>query len=329
MEAIETTADESPTTAAVVPLRADVIVAPAATPGRVVEAMEAYRETCRVLLDRTDYQQIGRKEFRKKSGWRKLAVAYNVSAELVSRDYERDERNRIIRAEIVVRAIAPNGRTMDGLGACDISERCCEAGTCTNTYNSHKHCASDCDGFVHFSKPSHDLPATAHTRATNRACADLFGLGEVSAEEVSERDAQHYEPPAPPPPRTEGWATAEEEAEAHRKLHERIKALPADAPERLAARQVREEHGWPISLERFKLLAEAVENATPPTPSAPEAAPDGPTSSESPPEATTGVPRADAPMLALCVACQEEGSASDMQRWDGDGQLYHPMCVPF
>lgn len=34
-------------------------------------------------------------------------------------------------------------------------------------------------------KPDHDLPATAETRARNRSYANLFGHGEVSAEEIS------------------------------------------------------------------------------------------------------------------------------------------------
>ena len=32
--------------------------------------------------------------------------------------------------------------------------------------------------------PNHDIPATAMTRATNRAIADLIGAGEVTAEEI-------------------------------------------------------------------------------------------------------------------------------------------------
>ena len=53
----------------------------------------------------------------------------------------------------------PNGCFADGWGNCSRGER----------------------GFAH---PNHDIPATAHTRATNRAIADLIGAGEVTAEEM-------------------------------------------------------------------------------------------------------------------------------------------------
>lgn len=199
----------------------------------VVAAQEAYHELCKQLLDKSDYQTIGRKDFRKKSGWRKLAVAFNVSVELITREYERDATGRIVRAEVVARATAPNGRTMDGLGACDIFEKCCGAAygePCANKSNYHKHCALGCSGRAHFSNPQHDLPATAHTRATNRACADLFGMGEVSAEEITDNhrdygDEQNNEPQSPIV--TEDVALG---------LEVRIRALPEEAKKDLQAR---------------------------------------------------------------------------------------------
>lgn len=162
----------------------------------IVAAQQAYHGLCVALLDDSDHQTIGKKNFRKKSAWRKLAVAFNVSVELLDRTYERDANGRIIRAEVIARATAPNGRTMDGLGACDLYEKCCpgtdgESQECTNRSQYHKHCRVNCNGKPHFSNPSHDLPSTAHTRATNRACADLFGMGEVSAEEIVGGHAQY------------------------------------------------------------------------------------------------------------------------------------------
>jgi hypothetical protein len=154
--------DPNGTVASLAPIvRGDALVRPAASVADVESAFHDYQRLCQRLLDDDDIQQIGGKSFRKKSAWRKLAVAFGVSCEVRDRDYERDEQGRIVRAEIVVRAMAPNGRYMDGLGVCDISER-------------------------KFSKPNHDIPATAMTRATNRACADLFGMGEVSAEEITD-----------------------------------------------------------------------------------------------------------------------------------------------
>jgi hypothetical protein len=81
----------------------------------------------------------------------------------------------------------------DGIGACDRYERCCDPDTCTKQEfwedsgrpTGHTHCTYPCKQ-AHFSNPQHDIPATAFTRASNRAKADLFGMGEVSAEEVQE-----------------------------------------------------------------------------------------------------------------------------------------------
>lgn len=168
------------------------IAAPVAT---IERAFHDYQQLCGRLLDDTDVQRIGKRDFRKKSAWRKLAVAFGVSCEILDRSYERAGR-AIIRAEVIVRATAPNGRFMDGLGACDLFEKCCPA-DCRNGSQHHTHCTADCSGAIHFSNPNHDLPATAATRATNRACADLFGMGEVSAEEItSSRAAVAVDPPA-------------------------------------------------------------------------------------------------------------------------------------
>lgn len=151
---------DGPTVAALAPIVPHgALVRSAAPVGDVAAAFADYQDLCRVLLTDDDVQRISGKSFRKKSAWRKLAVAFGVSCELRDRSYDRDEAGNIIRAEVLVRAFAPNGRYMDGLGICDRSER-------------------------KFSKPQHDIPATAMTRATNRACADLFGMGEVSAEEL-------------------------------------------------------------------------------------------------------------------------------------------------
>lgn len=211
----------------------------------VKAAQDAYHSLCLDLLDHNDVMKIGKKEFRKKSAWRKLAVAFNVSVELIGRPiYERNEAGHIIRAEVIARATAPNGRIMDGFGACDLYEKCCEGAYdnvpgCTNKSQYHKHCASGCAGRIHFSNPSHDLPATAQTRAVNRACADLFGMGEVSAEEINADRQRNYDGDAEPAVDwfvANGWtdeATARAQQSA---LIERIKAHTEDDREALKAK---------------------------------------------------------------------------------------------
>jgi hypothetical protein len=164
----------------------------AAPTDQVLAVQTAYHALCDALLEQSDYQTIGDKQFRKKSGWRKLAVAFNVSTELLSETEIRGHRNRIEEVKCIVRAHAPNGRYQDGVGVCSIYERCCDPASCrlkefwpdTGKPTGHVHCGETCNGRHHFSNAAHDIPSTAMTRATNRAQADLFGMGEVSAEEI-------------------------------------------------------------------------------------------------------------------------------------------------
>jgi hypothetical protein len=169
--------------------RADLITA--APVADVVAAQDQYRTLCRALLDASDYQTIGGRSFPKKSAWRKLAVAFNVSTTVIAERIDRDEVLDIRRASVTCRAVAPNGRSEEALGVCDVREKCCPRARgekCNNRDNRHDHCESGCSGWRHFSHPEHDVVATAHTRAKNRACSDLFGMGEVSAEEVGTAD---------------------------------------------------------------------------------------------------------------------------------------------
>ena len=169
------------------------LVAPAGTVEDIAQAFEDYQRVCGRLLDDNDHQSIGGKKFRKRSAWRKLAVAFGVSFEIRSREIHRDDQGRVVDAEFQVRAVAPNGRYADGWGACDVFERCCPPDC--NKGGRHSHCPSAegeaCPAWTHFSHANHDIPATAETRAKNRAASDLFGMGEVSAEEITELESKH------------------------------------------------------------------------------------------------------------------------------------------
>ena len=142
------------------------LVKPTGSTADLVENMQSYQELCVALLDDNDWQTIQGKRFPKRSAWRKLAVAYGVSFEIRSAEMVRDDDGNLKSAIFIVRATAPNGRHSDGWGACSVTER--NAGR----------------------KADHDIPATAETRAKNRAAADLFGMGEVSAEEI-DRNAMY------------------------------------------------------------------------------------------------------------------------------------------
>jgi hypothetical protein len=156
-----------------------------ADPTAVVEAFAKYKEI-QSALDRAMpdcIQNIRGKMFRKKMYWRAIATAFNLSLELVKED--RTEDGEDWGWLVTYRATAPNGRHADGDGSCFASEK-----------------SSGQDSV-------HNVRAHAHTRAKNRAVADLVGFGEVSAEEMPHDDYTAAPPkrepvkrgpkPAPPP----------------------------------------------------------------------------------------------------------------------------------
>uniref|UniRef100_A0A7S1DYA4 Uncharacterized protein n=1 Tax=Hemiselmis andersenii TaxID=464988 RepID=A0A7S1DYA4_HEMAN len=118
------------------------------------DAFQQYQQFVSKVLDKTDVEILGNKRVIKRSGWRKLALAFGVSFELQSEDIVRDQHYNVVSAKFVYRAILPNGRFSDGWGSC-------------------------CPNEKKFMKPNHDCPATAETRAKNRACADVFGIGDA------------------------------------------------------------------------------------------------------------------------------------------------------
>lgn len=132
----------------------------------VIKAMEAYQELLPRLLDASDWQTTGDGQFVKKSGWRKIARAFNLSVQVVHSTIDRDFEGQPLRAHVVARAIAPNGTFQDGDGYCSVDE------------SRFARAAGK-------QKLENDLRATATTRAKNRAISDLVGMGEVSAEEVT------------------------------------------------------------------------------------------------------------------------------------------------
>jgi len=147
---------ETQETYAVVPV--DTAMLPVDVEQAIVE-WKAYQELTERLIDKTDYQNIGPKRFKKKSAWRKYAKAFNLSCEIIDKIVERGEDGKIQYADFVVRATAPSGRYAEAWASCSRTER----------------------AFSH----DQDIAATAQTRAENRAISDLIGAGEVSAEEMA------------------------------------------------------------------------------------------------------------------------------------------------
>ena len=118
------------------------------------------------LLNDSDIQTFvdkgKQRSFIKRSGYRKLALAFNISDEIIKEEREQDPASGLTVWRIHVRASEKNGRSAVGIGACSSRERA-------------------------FAHPDHDIYATAHTRSKNRAISDLIGSGEISAEEIEEK----------------------------------------------------------------------------------------------------------------------------------------------
>jgi hypothetical protein len=114
---------------------------------------DAYQKLCNQILVPEDKQKVAGKHFIKKSGWRKLAMAFDISFEIRQCEITHNDQGNVKMATFIVRGMLPNGRFADAWGGCDAVEK-------------------------RFNKPNHDVPATAETRAKNRACADLLGMRE-------------------------------------------------------------------------------------------------------------------------------------------------------
>ena len=114
------------------------------------------------------------KPYIKRSGWRKVALAFALSDRIVS-EKKTERADGSFVWHVVVEVYNQGGRTTTGSGACDSKERT----------------------FAHL---EHDVYAVAHTRAKNRAISDMVAGGIITAEEleptVSEDEPAHsdYEP---------------------------------------------------------------------------------------------------------------------------------------
>jgi len=123
--------------------------------------MKAFQELKQKVLDANDTVTISGKQYIKRSGWRKIAMAFNISTEVVKIEREKiDDKTYVVR--VIARARAPGGRVSEEAGVCDSTEF--ERGNLQGTL--------------------HNIETKAVTRAINRAISNLVGGGEVSAEEI-------------------------------------------------------------------------------------------------------------------------------------------------
>ncbi len=126
-----------------------------------ISALGKFLELKEKVLQKDDAMVIAGKKYIKRSGWRKIALAFNISTEIIS--VERDYSSNLKIVHVKARATAPNGRVSEEIASCDSTEF---------------------DSRVRFSV--HNLETKAATRAINRAISNLVGGGEVSAEEITQ-----------------------------------------------------------------------------------------------------------------------------------------------
>lgn len=141
----------------------------------ILETIELYKFMCKNVLEKSDYQAYKQgnkwRDFIKKSGCQKLAVAFNLTVEIL---YVRSEKEYNNKGELVdvhayakARAIAQNGSYIEATGDKSKSEYWSEKFQNFGSYNLH------------------NMKQTAATRASNRAILNKVAFGEVSAEEIN------------------------------------------------------------------------------------------------------------------------------------------------
>jgi hypothetical protein len=154
-------------------------------PDQALARWNEYQGLVQKIIGATDIQSFSeqgkKKSFIKRSGWAKLGTYYGISVSMISErlfhkhdpkiclravmpdkyDGVVDCNCPIVGARYVVRATAPNGRTVEQIGLA--------------TFNEQN---------VKYTRVEHDLASKAYTRAYNRAISSIVGAGEVSAEEA-------------------------------------------------------------------------------------------------------------------------------------------------
>lgn len=176
-----------------VPQSSNTLIQPVEDIDKVVQLYDQFEEIKSKLLDKGDTTKIGNNLHVNKSGWRKIATAFNLSAEVVETDMWVE--NGVVKARAIARATAPNGKVSTEVGMCASNEsNYMEAGKPRDGTQPQDH--PDyfrVDGkWRRLKEPKevndHNILAVAATRAKNRAISDCVGGGEVSAEEMTAED---------------------------------------------------------------------------------------------------------------------------------------------
>ncbi|MEA1962909.1 MAG: hypothetical protein U9M94_01570 [Patescibacteria group bacterium] len=139
------------------PILLTPLVVPITSNDKILEAWNNFNDLKLKLLEDSDFISIKGEKYAKKSAFRKLALAFGISTEIM-REKRIELKNDGYAYEITMRASSPSGRFMSAVASCHSDER-------------------------KFNKAS-DVRAIAQTRATNRSVADLIGWSAPSAEEM-------------------------------------------------------------------------------------------------------------------------------------------------
>ncbi len=119
-----------------------------------VDQFRLYEYVMNKIIQPSDYAVVGGRKFLTKTGFKKLALAFNISDPELEITWLSDTE-----VQVKATAVAPNGRTSVDFAICSMSE-------------------------LYGEKTKHNLLTKAITRAKNRAISNLVGCGLVSFEEV-------------------------------------------------------------------------------------------------------------------------------------------------
>ena len=164
-------------------------------------AIAGIRAVLDAVIGPEDVVELQGKTYIKRSGFRKLALAYSLSTQIIARGWETVGQETLAYSH--ARVFAPDGRFADGQGWCALGEQPAKRG---------KRKPEELEPRPILPQDYHVAAATADTRALNRAIADLVGGGAVSAEEIDAtlvtQEAPALAPtpkpkPSPSPPVTE------------------------------------------------------------------------------------------------------------------------------
>lgn len=97
------------------------IIAPVASIEQIAMSYKEYLNLKSKLLNESDYMTIAGKQYMKKSGYRKLSLAFGISTEIIHQE-RKDLDDRFVYT-VTVKATSPSGRYMTASGACASTER--------------------------------------------------------------------------------------------------------------------------------------------------------------------------------------------------------------